>query len=189
MAADKRYVYVLKNANDKPQFYVGLTSDVDARLAAHNAGRCQHTASRRPWQRHVVLEFSDEERAIRFERYLKSGSGRAFAKRHFEEWRAPSTSGEASTAGRAADEPTQREVRVGAPLGGGWSPRLEPNCMNCLPPRHPTTERRYREYCEALRSNSPSARPRPTVDRCTSRNGQSQALEMFHSQTASAVSI
>jgi putative endonuclease len=33
---------------------------------------------------HVVIAFSDEARAIRFERYLKSGSGRAFAKRHFE---------------------------------------------------------------------------------------------------------
>ena len=51
----------------------------------HNTGRCPHTASRRPWQLHVVIEFSDENRAIRFERYLKSGSGRAFAKRHFEQ--------------------------------------------------------------------------------------------------------
>jgi hypothetical protein len=37
------------------------------------------------WQRHVIVEFPDEQRAVRFERYLKSGSGRAFAKRHFEE--------------------------------------------------------------------------------------------------------
>jgi hypothetical protein len=44
-----------------------------------------HTAPRRPWHRHVIIEFPDEARAIRFERYLKSGSGRAFAKRHFEE--------------------------------------------------------------------------------------------------------
>ena len=67
-----------------PHFYVGLTSDVNARLDDHNAGRCLHTASRRTWQLHVVIEFTDEERAIHFERYLKSGSGRAFAKRHFE---------------------------------------------------------------------------------------------------------
>jgi putative endonuclease len=57
-----------------------------AALLDHNAGRCPHTVSRRPWQRHVVIEFSNERSAIRFERYLKSGSGRAFAKRHFEEW-------------------------------------------------------------------------------------------------------
>ena len=85
MPGDKRFVYVLKNADRDPHFYVGLTSDVRARLSGHNAGQCPHTAPRRPWQLHVVIEFSDEKRAIRFERYLKSGSGRAFAKRHFEQ--------------------------------------------------------------------------------------------------------
>jgi putative endonuclease len=77
-------VYVVKNTDSDPNFYVGLTSDVQTRLADHNAGRCPHTARRRPWQLHVVIEFPDEPRAVRFERYLKSGSGRAFAKRHFE---------------------------------------------------------------------------------------------------------
>ena len=80
----KTFVYVLKNSNPAPHFYVGLTSNVSARVSEHNKGGCTHTASRRPWQVHVVIEFSDEARAIRFERYLKSGSGRAFAKRHFE---------------------------------------------------------------------------------------------------------
>jgi putative endonuclease len=84
MAKDKRCVYVLRNADPNPKFYVGLSSDVDARLADHNRGGCSHTAFHRPWHLHVVIEFSDEGRAIRFERYLKSGSGRAFAKRHFE---------------------------------------------------------------------------------------------------------
>ena len=83
MAEGKRFVYVLRNSDQDPEFYVGLTSEVDARLADHNMGRCPHTASRRPWQPHVILEFTDEKRALRFERYLKSGSGRAFAKRHF----------------------------------------------------------------------------------------------------------
>jgi putative endonuclease len=85
MRGAKRFVYVLTNAQSKPHFYVGLTSDVSARLSDHNAGRCSHTAPRRPWQVHVVIEFADERRAVRFERYLKSGSGRAFAKRHFDE--------------------------------------------------------------------------------------------------------
>ena len=85
MAADRRFVYVLKNAEAVPHFYVGLTSDVTARVADHNAGRCPHTVSRRPWQVHVTIEFSDQQTAVRFERYLKSGSGRAFAKRHFEQ--------------------------------------------------------------------------------------------------------
>jgi putative endonuclease len=79
VAGDKRFVYVLKDSNQSPKFYVGLTSDVNARLADHNAGRCPHTVARRPWQIHVAIEFPDEQRALRFVRYLKSGSGRAFA--------------------------------------------------------------------------------------------------------------
>jgi putative endonuclease len=60
------------------------TREAGAEVVDHNIGRCPHTASRRPWRRHVVIEFTDEPIAIRFERYLKSGSGRAFAKHHFE---------------------------------------------------------------------------------------------------------
>jgi putative endonuclease len=84
MATDKHIVYVLKNNEDTPRYYVGLTSDTRARLEDHNAGRCPHTAPYRPWQFHVAIELPDEARAIRFERYLKSGSGREFARRHFD---------------------------------------------------------------------------------------------------------
>ena len=63
--------------------YVGRTWDTRSRLAQHNAGRCPHTARYRPWQLHVAIELPDGRRAIEFERYLKSGSGRAFAKGHF----------------------------------------------------------------------------------------------------------
>ena len=80
----KRFVYVLRNSGRNQHFYVGLTADVYRRFADHNDGRCPHTARHRPWEVHVVIEFPDEPRAIRFERYLKSGSGRAFAKLHFE---------------------------------------------------------------------------------------------------------
>ena len=85
MSQQKNIVYVLKNTELKPRYYVGLTADTSARLDDHNAGRCPHTARYRPWQLHVAIEFPDEQRAIRFERYLKSGSGREFAKRHFEQ--------------------------------------------------------------------------------------------------------
>jgi len=80
----KLFVYVLKSGQEPPSYYVGLTSKVSARLSDHNAGRCRHTASGWPWRIHVVVEFDDERLAVRFERYLKSGSGRAFARRHFE---------------------------------------------------------------------------------------------------------
>ena len=82
--APKRFVYILRSETDPNRPYIGLTSDVRARLADHNAGRCPHTARYRPWQLHVTIQLPDEQRAVAFERYLKSGSGRAFAKKHFD---------------------------------------------------------------------------------------------------------
>jgi predicted GIY-YIG superfamily endonuclease len=81
--AQKRFVYVLRSSVDPARHYVGLTSDVTSRLAAHNAGQAVHTATKKPWTLVVSIEFRDERVARRFEHYLKSGSGRAFAKRHF----------------------------------------------------------------------------------------------------------
>ena len=78
----KRFVYVLRNAAVPPRYYTGLASNVARRLVAHNAGSCIHTAKYRPWSLDVVIEFADERRAPVFERYLKSGSGVAFAQRH-----------------------------------------------------------------------------------------------------------
>jgi putative endonuclease len=62
-------------------FYVGLTDDVPARLAKHNAGDVSHTSKYGPWRLKTYVAFSDEGQAIAFEKYLKSGSGRAFAKK------------------------------------------------------------------------------------------------------------
>jgi predicted GIY-YIG superfamily endonuclease len=79
----KHIVYILRSRSDPARPYIGVTHGVGARLADHNAGRCPHTARHRPWHVHVSIQLPDEDRAIAFERYLKSGSGRAFAKRHF----------------------------------------------------------------------------------------------------------
>jgi predicted GIY-YIG superfamily endonuclease len=79
----KRFVYGLRSTTESNRFYTGVTSDVVARLEWHNAGRCHHTAKHRPWELVVAMEFANEDRALAFERYLKSGSGRAFARRHF----------------------------------------------------------------------------------------------------------
>lgn len=78
----KRFVYVLKNGETPPRYYTGITSDAARRLAEHNGGSCVHTGKYRPWSIDVVIEFPDERRAVAFERYLKSGSGVAFAQRH-----------------------------------------------------------------------------------------------------------
>ena len=78
-----RFVYVLRSDSDPERHYVGVTSDVGNRLEWHNHGPCGHTAGPRPWSLVVVIELPTEQQAVRFERYLKSGSGRAFAVRHF----------------------------------------------------------------------------------------------------------
>ena len=78
----KRFVYVLRNHETPPRYYTGVTSDVARRRVEHDAGSCFHTAKYRPWSVDVVIEFPNEERAFAFERYLKSGSGVAFAQRH-----------------------------------------------------------------------------------------------------------
>jgi putative endonuclease len=87
MCVPKRFVYLLQSLLDRQQYYVGLTSDPVTRLAAHNAGDSPHTARCRPWRVLVTIEFSHAERAKAFERYLKSGSGREFARRHFRQGR------------------------------------------------------------------------------------------------------
>lgn len=83
-AQEKRFVYVLRSDVNPARYYVGLTADVSRRLERHNAGESVHTAQDRPWTINLVMEFRSEKTAARFERYLKSGSGRAFAKRHFD---------------------------------------------------------------------------------------------------------
>lgn len=75
-------VYILKSESYPERFYTGLTSDIDSRLAAHNAGLSTHTASGRPWRVSVAIAFDEAAKAEAFEQYLKSGSGRAFAIRH-----------------------------------------------------------------------------------------------------------
>jgi len=64
------------------QHYVGLTSDLKRRFADHNSGKASHTSKFTPWRLVNYVAFSDEAKAVAFERYLKSGSGRAFARRH-----------------------------------------------------------------------------------------------------------
>jgi putative endonuclease len=80
---EKRIVYVLRSDADPSRHYVGITNDLRKRLEWHNNGPSGHTISHRPWAIVVSIEFPSEQTAVRFEKYLKSGSGRAFAKRHF----------------------------------------------------------------------------------------------------------
>lgn len=78
-----RTVYVLRGLTDPNRHYTGRTSNVTRRLERHNAGLNTHAAPHRPWRLLVSMELHDYIAAARFERYLKTGSGRAFANRHF----------------------------------------------------------------------------------------------------------
>lgn len=73
------YVYVLQSLSNPDQFYTGLCADVGKRLAAHNAGQSPHTSKFKPWRLLSSHYFADPSVAAAFERYLKTGSGRAFA--------------------------------------------------------------------------------------------------------------
>ena len=73
-----KYVYILESL-DSEHFYVGITDDLRARLAKHNAGEVSHTSKYGPWRIKTYVAFSNNNRAVAFERSLKSGSGRAFA--------------------------------------------------------------------------------------------------------------
>jgi putative endonuclease len=79
----KRFVYILRSDVDSRRHYVGSTRDVNSRLAWHNRGPSGYTVQFRPWSVVVIVEFPTERVAVRFEKYLKSASGRAFATRHF----------------------------------------------------------------------------------------------------------
>lgn len=74
-----KYVYLVKSIPYPEKRYIGLTSDIKARLKAHNAGQSNHTSKFKPWELITYLAFTDETKAVEFEKYLKSGSGIAFA--------------------------------------------------------------------------------------------------------------
>ena len=77
------FVYILQSADHPQRYYIGETTDPERRLHDHNSGKSIHTSKFKPWKLAVCIGFEDKAKALRFERYLKSGSGRAFAKKHF----------------------------------------------------------------------------------------------------------
>ncbi len=77
-----KYVYLLQSLSDPKQRYIGLTGNLQQRLATHNEGGSLHTSMFSPWRIVTAIRFDEDRRAVLFERYLKSGSGRAFANKH-----------------------------------------------------------------------------------------------------------
>jgi predicted GIY-YIG superfamily endonuclease len=83
----KRFVYILRSEHHPQKRYVGVSADVATRMSAHNAGQNRATALWKPWCIDVTIEFRTERMALRFEKYLKSGAGHAFANRHLADER------------------------------------------------------------------------------------------------------
>jgi len=75
------YVYIIKSQPFPEQEYTGATADLKQRIADHNAGKSKHTAKFAPWELACYIAFLDKYTALEFEKYLKSHSGRAFAKK------------------------------------------------------------------------------------------------------------
>jgi putative endonuclease len=76
------YVYTLKS-KIADQVYTGFTTNLDKRLKEHNSGKSVHTNKFRPWDMVTAIRFGDKQKARDFEKYLKTGSGIAFSRKHF----------------------------------------------------------------------------------------------------------
>ncbi len=76
------FVYSIQSENNPDRYYIGLTSDVERRLEEHNAGKSVYTNKFKPWKLISYTAFVNKDRAEKFEAYLKTSSGRAFAKKH-----------------------------------------------------------------------------------------------------------
>jgi len=75
------YVCILQLKIATDRFYTGFTQDLENRIKDHNSGKYPHTSKFNPWRIKTAIAFTDRQKAMDFERYLKTKSGRAFAKK------------------------------------------------------------------------------------------------------------
>jgi len=75
------YVYILKCSNGN--LYKGCTNNIEERMNRHKNGQVNSTKSLLPVELITFTAFTDKYRAYEFEKYLKSGSGRAFTNKHY----------------------------------------------------------------------------------------------------------
>lgn len=74
-------VYILSCADGK--IYTGCSKNFAERLNLHQAGKIKFTRTRLPVSGLLPITFYDKHKTFAFEKYFKSGSGRAFSKRRF----------------------------------------------------------------------------------------------------------
>ena len=77
------YAYIIQSDSDPSKTYIGFTSNLKKRLAKHYEGGSNYTSKYKPWRIKIAVAFDDKQKALAFEKYLKSHSGRAFTKKHF----------------------------------------------------------------------------------------------------------
>ncbi len=77
------YVYILTSIDFPDKSYIGCTADLKKRLTKHNNGEVKPTSRHKPWEVVSYFAFKEKDIAFKFEKYLKTGSGRAFSKKHF----------------------------------------------------------------------------------------------------------
>ena len=75
------YVYLIESLSMRGERYVGRTTDLKRRFQEHNQGKSSHAGKFSPWKLISYIAFSNRAKAEAFERYLKSGSGHAFARK------------------------------------------------------------------------------------------------------------
>jgi putative endonuclease len=75
------YVYIIRSVTYPEREYTGATANLKQRRSDHNVGKSTHTAKFVPWELAWYCAFTDKHKALAFEKYLKSHSGRAFAKK------------------------------------------------------------------------------------------------------------
>ena len=75
------YTYILESEKIPNRFYTGFTEDLESRLKSHNHGHNPHTSKYNPWRVKTAIAFTDRQKALDFEVYLKSPSGMAFTKK------------------------------------------------------------------------------------------------------------
>jgi predicted GIY-YIG superfamily endonuclease len=75
------YVCLIESLSTQREHYVGMTTDLKRRFQEHNQGKSFHTTKFGPWKLISYIAFSNRAKAEAFERYLKSGSGHAFARK------------------------------------------------------------------------------------------------------------
>jgi len=78
---DFQIVYLLKCTDGTT--YTGCTSNLEQRLKAHEKGEVSYTKTRLPFNLITYIAFNDKTKAFQFEKYLKSGSGKAFSNKRF----------------------------------------------------------------------------------------------------------